>query len=80
VLFFFFVATLIAGSTWCPMRAMAAPSTGVAAAWVNEAADAATSANKVILIRFLPDDLSASDTGRARFRPPREPVLTKFLL
>jgi hypothetical protein len=67
---FFFVATLIAGSTWCPMRAVALPSAGVADACeaeVNETADAATRANKVILICFLHEDLRASDTGRARF-------------
>jgi hypothetical protein len=57
---FFFAATLIAGSTWCPMRAMAAPSAGVADACeakVNETTDAATRANKVIFICFLLDDL-----------------------
>jgi hypothetical protein len=54
--FFFIVATLIAGSTWCPMRAMAAPSAGIADACeakVNETADAATRANKVIFICLL---------------------------
>jgi hypothetical protein len=62
---FFFVATLIAGSTWCPMRAMVLPSAGVAdpcEAKANETADAATRASKVILMCFLPDDLPASDT------------------
>jgi hypothetical protein len=68
--FFFFVATLIAGSTWCPMRAIAPPSAGVADACeakVNETADAATRANKVLFICFLLHVLGASNTGRARF-------------
>jgi hypothetical protein len=58
VAFFFFVATLMVGSTWSPIRAMAAPSAGVADRFevtVNETADAATRANKVIFICFLLD-------------------------
>jgi hypothetical protein len=72
--FFFFVATLIAGSTWCPMRAIAPPSAGVADACeakVNETADAATRASKVIFICFLLHVLGGSDTGRAVFGPGR---------
>jgi hypothetical protein len=93
VVLFFFVATLIAGSTWCPMRAMAAPSAGVAdacAAKVNETADAVTRANKVIFIRFLLDDLrtiehrapkpapAASRTGTSNFRVVATVCLTEI--
>jgi hypothetical protein len=81
---FFVVATLMAGSTCCPMRAMAAPSAGVAEACepkLNESADAATTANKVIFMCFLLDD-SRESARRTHLRrqPPCEPVLSNFSL
>jgi hypothetical protein len=57
---FFFVAMVIAASTCCPIRAMAAPSTGAAGACeakVSEIADAAITADNVIFICFLLDDM-----------------------
>jgi hypothetical protein len=67
------------------MRAMAAPSAGVADAGeakVNETAAAATTANKVIFIRFLPVICMHPNSGRAEARPgPQcEPVLSNFAI
>jgi hypothetical protein len=61
---FFFAATSIAGLIFCAIPAMAAPSAGSADACeanVNETADAATKANKVIFICFLLDDVRAPE-------------------
>jgi hypothetical protein len=55
------------------MRAMAAPSAGIAdacGAKVIETADAATMANKVNFICFLLDDLRVSEHRTGRRRPP----------
>jgi hypothetical protein len=79
--FFFFVATLTAGSTWWAMPAMAAPPAGAADACeakVNETADAAARANKVIFMYFLPTIFASVRTTDApeMARPPSEPVLS----
>jgi hypothetical protein len=83
--FFFFVATLIAGSTWWAMPAIAAPPAGAAdacEAMLNETADAAARANKVIFICFLPvmRESPQRRTRQMRRRPPCEPVLSSFSL
>jgi hypothetical protein len=84
-LFFFFVATLIAGSTWWATRAMAAPSAGAADACeakVNETADAATRTNKVIFMCFLPTIYASVRTADAPEMAPTapRPVLSTFSL
>jgi hypothetical protein len=64
-LFFFFVATLVTGSTCCPIRAMAAPLAGTADA-SKEAANripAAANTTKTVFIEF-------SEMLRGRKDPP----------